>query len=213
MKPFAFAQAALLSACVAGSAQAVNYVSNGSFETSGASLVDTSYCYLNVAGHECGGVSGWNGVFPLILGSSGPWGAPNTPYGNFLAGLQNQSHFEQALSLPSAGVYALSWADAGRGNFGSGAQAYQVLFDGVALNTQSVAMGAGWSMHTLSFNAGSGGMLRFQGLNTVGDSTAFIDNISVQAPVPEPTRYSMLAIGLGLLVFTARSRDTEKFTA
>ncbi|WP_317205640.1 PEP-CTERM sorting domain-containing protein [Janthinobacterium sp.] len=211
MKSRVISRAALLALCLAGAAHAAaaEYVNNGSFENSGATLVDGSYCYLNLAGHECGSVAGWSGAFPLIQSASAPWGTPASPYGAFLAGLQNQSHFEQTLNLAGAGNYTLSWADAGRANYG-GAQTYQVSFGGVTLATRAVALGAGWSDHSLSFNAAGPGVLRFDGLNANGDSTAFIDNIAVQTPVPEPSIYSMLAIGLGLLAFTARGADRGK---
>lgn len=213
MKTLAFAYAILLAFCTAGAAQATsnNYVSNGSFEASGASLVDGSYCYLNVASHECGGVTGWSGQFPLIQSVSGPWGVPNSPYGAFLAGLQGQSHFEQTLALPAAGRYTLSWSDAGRANYGSGPQSYRVSFGGVSLETRSVSMGAAWSGHALTFTATGVGELRFDGLNGDGDRTAFIDNILLLAPVPEPSSYSMLLIGLGLLAFSTRRETPEKF--
>jgi hypothetical protein len=212
MQPLALAHTALLALSLAGAAHAApaDYVANGSFESAGANMVDGSYCYLNLAGHECGAVPGWSGQFALIQSGSGPWGVPNSPYGALLAGLQNQSYLEQTLNLAAPGVYALSWADAGRGNHG-GAETYEVSFNGVVLETLQVGFGAGWTSHTLSFAAAAPGVLRFAGLNASGDSTAFIDNIAVTSPVPEPSRYSMLALGLVLLLFTARGNDTEKF--
>ncbi|MEC5159685.1 MULTISPECIES: PEP-CTERM sorting domain-containing protein [unclassified Janthinobacterium] len=212
MKPLCLVHTALVTLFLAGAAHAAptGHVANGSFEDAGANMVDGSYCYLNVAGHECGAVPGWSGQFALIHSDSAPWGVPNSPYGALLAGLQNQSYLEQTLTLAAPGVYALSWADAGRGNYG-GAETYQVSFNGVVLETVQVGFGAGWTGHALSFAAAAPGVLRFAGLNASGDATAFIDHIAVASAVPEPSSYSMLMLGLVLLLCTARGNDTEKF--
>jgi hypothetical protein len=53
------------------------------------------------------------------------------------------------------------------------------------------------------------GALRLAGRNG-GAPAAYVDN-NLPSPVPEPSSYSLLLIGLILLAFTARGNDTEKF--
>lgn len=203
--------AAALALLLSSAAQAdTNLVGNGSFEQSGYTLASGSYCYLGVPGQECGGVPSWSGVFPLMLSSSSPWGVPNTPYGNVLIGIQNNSVAEQSLAL-AAGNYSLGWSDAGRANWGTGAEQYEVLFDGITLATESVAIGAAWQSHTVGFTATGAGTLTFRGLNTGGDATAFIDGVSVSA-VPEPEVFAMMLLGLVLIGYRASRDSDEKFT-
>lgn len=79
----------------------------------------------------------------------------------------------------------------GRANHGVGPPSYQVPFGEGALS--------------------SPGMARFDGFHGDDDAGVFVDNISVQTSVPEPSNYSMLLIGLLLLVVTSRGHATEKF--
>ena len=209
VKTFTVAAATLLALSLSGIAQASpEMVTNGSFEAPGFALPAGSYCYLNLPGLECGSVPSWSGAFPLMLSNSGPWGNPGTPFGDVLIGLQNTSNADQSLAL-SAGTYSLSWSDAGRGNYGTGAEQYQVSFDGVTLASSTVAMGAAWQTHTLTFAASGAGVLSFQGLSSGGDSTAFIDNVSVSA-VPEPEVFGMMLLGLCLIGY--RANRGEKFS-
>ncbi len=53
------------------------------------------------------------------------------------------------------------------------------------------------------------GALRLAGRNG-GAPAAYVDH-NLPSPVPEPSSYSLLLIGLILLAFTARGNDTEKF--
>lgn len=53
------------------------------------------------------------------------------------------------------------------------------------------------------------GALRLAGRNG-GAPGAYVDN-NLPSPVPEPSSYSLLLIGLILLAFTAQGNDTEKF--
>ncbi|MES2163925.1 MAG: FxDxF family PEP-CTERM protein [Pseudomonadota bacterium] len=203
-KILAAVAATMVALSTAGTAQAANLVVNGSFEDAGYNLQAGSYCYLN-GPYECGSVNGWTGAFPLMLSNSGPWGNPNTPDGNVLIGLQNTSHIEQALTL-AAGTYTLSWIDAGRGNYGSPTETYQVSVGGNVLSTESVNFGAAWTSKSLTFTTTGNAVLSFAGQTNYGDSTAFIDNVSVTAAVPEPETYAMLMAGLGLMGFIARRR-------
>ena len=195
--------AAMAALSFAGTAQAANLVTNGSFEDTGFNLQAGSYCYLN-GPYACGSVNGWTGAFPLMASNSGPWGNPNTPAGDFLIGIQGTSHAEQALTL-AAGTYTLSWIDAGRGNYGGPTETYQVSVGGNVLSTESVNYGAGWTAKSLTFTTAGNTTLSFSG-QTNYDATAFIDKVSVTTAVPEPETYAMLMAGLGLLGFIARRR-------
>jgi len=200
--------AALVAASAAlsmgGAAQAANLVVNGSFEDPGFALPMGSYCYLG-GPFDCGSVNGWTGGFPLMLSNSEPWGNPNTPAGNVLVGIQNTIHIEQTLTL-AAGTYTLSWIDAGRANYGSPTEIYQVSVGGNVLSTESVNFGAAWTSKSLTFTTTGNTVLSFAGQTNYGDSTAFIDNVSVTDAVPEPETYAMLMAGLGLMGFIARRR-------
>lgn len=217
MKMLAVARFALLSAALSGTAQAKleNYVNDGSFETARPAVVSGAYCYLNAQDHECGPDVVWTGSAPLLQAANDAVGNPASPYGQVLAGVQSDGHIEQMLRLPAAGLYTLTWVDAGPGGpgpaDGADAQGYRVLFDGVMLDTEQVSHGAGWREHTVTFTAQGSGLLRFQGVGNNGGATAFIDNVAVTAPVPEPHSYTTLMIGLSLLAFTARGKRSKKF--
>ncbi len=187
-----------------GAAQAANLVVNGSFEDPGFSLPAGSYCYLGGGPYDCGSVNGWTGAFPLMLSTSGPWGNPNTPDGNVLVGIQGTSFIQQTLNL-APGTYKLSWIDAGRGNYGGPTETYQVAVGGNVMSVESVNFGAGWMAKSLTFTAAGATTLSFAG-QTNYDATAFIDNVSVTAAVPEPETYAMLLGGLGLVGWAARRK-------
>ncbi len=202
-KILAAVAAAMVAMSTGASAQSTNLVVNGSFEDVSFSLPAGSYCYLG-GPFECGTVTGWTGLFPLMASNSGPWGNPNTSAGNYLIGIQGTSHAEQTLTL-TAGTYTLAWSDAGRGNYGGPTETYQVIVGGNVLSTESVNYGAAWTNKSLTFTTTGNTTLSFAG-QTTSDSTAFIDNVSVTAAVPEPGTYAMLMAGLGLLGVLARRR-------
>lgn len=203
--------AALLAMAPALSQASTNLVANGSFENVPFAMsgYDGSYCYLNSATYTCAAqLPGWEGsVAPMMTSTSGAWSATkNTPSDLFQIGLQNNSFIGQSVAVASAGSYLLSWSDAGRPGYGT--EHYQVSFGGTVLDTLTTVGGQGWSLHSATFTAGIGTqLLTFQGLNTSGDSTAFIDNVSLTAAVPEPSTWALMMGGIAGLGFMSRRRN------
>jgi len=195
-----------------------NLLTNGSFEAAGPNLGGTgSYCYLGIGDYrECGAVPGWSGSLQVIASNSGPWNDPSSnggwtaAQGARLAGIQNASYLEQALTL-AAGRYTLTWLDSNRKNYGVG-NTYAVLLDGNLLNTFATNPGDAWAGNSLGFTATAGShTLRFQGLRSSSDGTSFIDALSltgVPAQVPEPQ--SLALVGLALAGLVAASRRTRR---
>lgn len=200
--------ASLLALGSAGSSASTNLVVNGSFELAAPPMsgYDGSYCYEGIAVYTCANtLPAWSGVFPVMRSNSGAWSAtPNTAADQFQIGLQNTSFIEQTITLVSAGNFTLIWSDAARTNWG-GAEAYEVSFGGTLLASMDPVAHAGWVTHSIAFNAIAGNQtLSFKGLNSSGDSTAFIDNISLTTAVPEPSTWALMAAGLAGIGFTAR---------
>lgn len=202
-----------------GAQASTNLVANGGFNGSTG-----DYVYNGVAptiaaaypgfGATPGTVADWDGSFVSIASGSGPWGSPvgqahsAGQLGGYVAGLQSDGTLSQTLTL-DAGVYSLSWIDAGRQNYSN--QSYSVSFDGQVLATPfTTVAGAGWNHENLIFTVGADttATLTFTGLvpYTSGDATAFIDNVSVTA-VPEPSAMVLMAFGaLGLVGWRRRSQ-------
>jgi hypothetical protein len=73
-------------------------------------------------------------------------------------------------------------------------------------------VGAGWHIHTLSFNLAQGvtGELSFHGL-TAADATTFQDNVvlkqtAVVAAVPEPQTYVLMVACMAVMGLRMRQR-------
>ncbi len=185
-------------------------VANGSFEDSPPALSgsDGSYCYQNSATYQCNYlVPAWDGAMPVMSSTSGPWSATSDkPTDAIQIGLQNDSHISQSISILTPGLYTLSWSDAGRAGYNE--QSYAVAFGGVTLVTLTTTPGQAWGAHSVTFGALAGNQtLSFTGLNTWGDSTTFIDNISMTAAVPEPTTWALMLGGLIAVGSVARRRQ------
>lgn len=172
-----------------------------------------SYCYRNYLPLECGSLPGWDtSTLPVMTTNSGAWGNPSglggwtATNGSLQVGLQNTSFLEQAVVLPGAGSYTLTWQDAGRAGYGN--EQYSVSFGGVSLApTFTTASGQGWNSHSITFNALGNGLLKFQGIAVSTDGTAFIDTVSLTAAVPEPGTYALLLAGLAAVGAVAKRRS------
>lgn len=129
-------------------------------------------------------------------------------------------HISQTVQLAS-GQYTLSWTDAVTAHGMQGAMAFEVLLDGVQVVSQrfwtdagptssgvksfSLDMASGGS-HTLSFGLSLPGF-RTDHVYLQWMDQIVVDNISLQASaVPEAGTLTMMALGLLVLSFTARSR-------
>jgi len=186
-----------------------NMIVNGSFENVpfGLSGSDGSYCYVGSSNFGCAApLPDWDGRFALIASGSGAWSAtPATGADRFHVGLQNDSFFTQEIVVGSPGQYTLTWSDAGRSGYAD--ETYQVSFGGVLLATQTTVGGQGWATHSVSFSSAFGyHTLAFTGLTVGGDATAFVDNLSMAAAVPEPASWALLAGGLFGVATVARRR-------
>jgi hypothetical protein len=198
-----------------GAQASTNLLTDGNFESTGLSFASSSYCYAgNVAAPQCNApsyaVNGWTGTTPVFLQSgSGPWGTPSDQahtgidLGGVVAAVQGTSALSSTFSFIAGDVYTLSWADAGRTNYGY-TQTYSVTAGDQLIGDFTTNAGH-WNTHSFTFTATGADALVFQGL-VASDSTSFIDNVSVTA-VPEPTALLMMAVGtLGLLAWRRRAQ-------
>ena len=137
-------------------------------------------------------------------GSGFTSGNPAAPLGTQVAFLQNGGTISQVMAGWPAGTYTIGFSAAQRGNYGASAQSVRVLVDGSPVGTFAPA-GASYQAFTTASFAVSGGShtITFQGLNTVGDNTAFIDGVTVKpaaattAVVPGDPSFEALGLGVG----------------
>lgn len=134
--------------------------------------------------------------------------------------------FSQTFTSSQTGAATLSWWDRSHldtmhGDYST--WTYDVVFNGTSLGGFTVSDPDAWTQqsfsvnllasNTLSFLAGpnprlaADGFLGNGGLDGHYSKGAFIDTISVSA-VPEPETYAMFLVGLGLLGFMARRRQS-----
>jgi len=111
-------------------------------------------------------------------------GNPNAPQGQQVAFIQNQGAISQVVDNFAAGGYTISFDVAQRANFGVG-QRLQILVDGTPVDTFSPGSPSYQISTTPTFAVSAGShTITFQGLNTIGDGTAFIDAVTIaQAPI------------------------------
>ena len=213
MTRYRFALAGLL-ALVQAPVMATALV-DGGFETKGATVPVNTYCYDN----QCG-TSPWvnlGGLTGIIRSGEGAWGYVVANGGNYYGFVQNNGVLAQSFVATATGTAAFNWFDTNRASYyGSpygGLQSYAVsIFDGITtVNIGSFTTAIGpWvarTSSTVTLTAGTTYSLRFTGL-APGDSTAFIDNVSLAtATVPEPASWALMIAGFGLTGATMRRRS------
>jgi hypothetical protein len=197
----------------ASGAQADNLLGDGGFETT--NIGSGNYDYPD------GGLNGWTYQGAALVnaqGSSGWYGgsAPTGREGQQFAALQSTGSLSQTFTA-TASTLLLSWLNAGRPYFGgyNGDQTYEVLLDGASLGTFATTSGEVFTRQNLTLEGlaeGSNHTLTYQGL--VGrDETAFLDDVSLRAAVPEPATWAMMILGFGAIGLTLRGGRRRQIVA
>jgi hypothetical protein len=169
--------------------------------------------------------TGWTGTYQIGNGpgngNGGSFHIPQPdPNGNNALILQTSfnvvsSNATQSLSIPTDGVYALSFFVANRsaGATSPGPQTVSVSWDGsVVPSGVYTTIPTAWTKETLDIDTTSGShTLTFSGLATpVGfDASAFIDDVSLApkpSATPEPSSGLLIGLGCILLAGTTRKR-------
>jgi hypothetical protein len=123
--------------------------------------------------------------------------------------LQNQGSFSQTFTS-AAGVSTFNWYDADRDSGGHGAQTYEVYLNTELLGTFSTTDSQGWTLHSAQGTLLPGSnTLKFVGQVDTGDQTAFLENVSISAAVPEPSTWAMMLLGFLGLGFLAHRRRNQ----
>lgn len=207
--------AAAAAMAVVGAVPASAALVDGSFETQGAAMAGSNFCYF---GQGCATTTPWTGNTGAGMQNenNGAWPGAQSPAGTYYAFIQNTGAFGQTFSL-NAGAYTLSWLAAGRpAGCCGGNQQYNVLLDGAIIYTGGTTTGqafTGITSNAFSVATTGNHTLTFQGLSNGPDNTAFIDNVSLTASVPEPATWAMLMLGFGALGGMLRSRRRSVFAA
>ena len=214
---------AVLAACmVAPPAVAADLIADGSFETQGV-YAGAGFCYFQ---STCSTSGAWtsNGSAGFINESSPDWPGIQTD-GSYHAFIQGGGFIgtQYGVVAPDAGLYRLTWTEAGRTLSGYDApHGYSVL---VSRLTVADTIFSGASSPTGNFIArqsnsftasqGEGFYITFVGDGSGGDRTTFLDQVSLQyvgpAPgVPEPAAWALTVGGFGLMGGAVRHRRREK---
>lgn len=208
--------AALVAALALANAPALaTTLADGGFETKGAALPVSSYCYDNVsAGDGFCAASSWVNLTSnsgVIKSGAGAWGGLGAAQGSYYGFIQVAGVLAQSFTAIETGTGVLNWLDANRAGYG-GLQSYDVtLVNGSTtqfLGNYNSAIGSFVARTSSSFALANGVTysLRFTGL-AQSDSTAFIDNVVLTSTaVPEPASWAMLLGGFGLVGVAARRR-------
>ena len=145
-------------------------------------------------------------------GSAFTAGNPSAPQGSQVAFLQNQGSFNQSVANWVGGVYQINFSAAQRGNYGTSNQTIQVLVDGKSVGIITPTSTSYSAYTTLTFNITTGShTITFQGLNSSGDNTAFLDSIAiVQSPATSPA--ATLQVAVPLFSVTTGQEEIKSFS-
>ena len=130
--------------------------------------------------------SPWTYTYPAALATNGSAfmanNYPQSTNGNQTAVLQLTGTISQSIYFPSAGVYAVDFQSAAR-TYGNGGNPFNVCIDGTLagsfLPTNTTAF-ANYQTNFFSLAAGNH-VLSFVGLNSTGDYSSYVDNVSIVA--------------------------------
>ena len=150
-------------------------VGDSGFEAVSAGSSSGGYVY-NPTGSSWtfAGTSGLSGN-----GTAFTSGNPAAPQGSQVAFLQSQGTISQSVANFAAGSYHVSFSAAQRGNYG-GTQTLQVRVDGRSVGSFTPGSTAYGSYSTATFTVTAGThTISFVGTGAAGDSTAFLDNVSL----------------------------------
>ena len=200
------AAAALAAGADAGSAQAAELLTNGSFEA--PAIGGGNYTY------PAGTLASWTYGGSALVGATGgnAWygGAPPAGQdGDQFAALQGTSTLSQTFTMVGS-TLDLSWLDAGRPFFGccNGDQTYKVTLNNAVLGTFSTTSGEAFASHSLvehGLTNGGSYTLAFKG-QVAADDTSFIDKVSATGAVPEPAAWALMILGFGGVGAALRSK-------
>ncbi|MES2354388.1 MAG: S8 family serine peptidase [Pseudomonadota bacterium] len=125
---------------------------------------------------------GWTfGSGAGIQGNGSPWGAAAAPSGGQTAFVQNQGNLSQTATFPVTGTYTISFQAAQRSCCTSPYnQQVRVSVDGVQVGLASPSSTISYTNFSFPFSVVAGThTITFSGTNSSGDTSAFIDAISV----------------------------------
>jgi hypothetical protein len=207
----ALAAVALLAS--AGTAQAANILTNGSFETPGISV---SCCNTVVTPNS---FLGWNVTAGDINVVNGTFGAAsNLAYAGRqyldLIGESGSGAIEQKFATVLGQVYRLRFAYSHNIFSAPGAAAtFNVgTLNGTVSHSTGTNTGLDWRTDGGTF-AGTGSMMTLNFTNTVGQNNGgiFLDGVALAA-VPEPGTWAMMIGGFGLAGVALRRRRRRQVT-
>lgn len=195
-----------------GSAQAQNLIVNGDFENNNIALGAFDYVQNSDWGNAGAQALGWSlaadtGAGIVNRDGSG-WAWQGMGTGSAVAFLQDHPAFAgmaPQLSqsfFSSASSFVVSF-DLGQRRWnaaGDNTQDVIVKLDGQMLGGAALVPADDLGAHAYSFAisglSGTSHTLTFTSAFSSGDQTAFIDNVSVTAAVPEPSTYALMGLGL-----------------
>ncbi len=195
-----FKAATLAALFVAGSAQAVPLLVNGSFEAN---------TQANGSWAIYGGLVGWS-ASPNVELRNNVAGAAQDGVNFVELDVVNNSSIFQSVSTAAGQNYQLSFWYSPRSGVAAGSNPIGFSWGGEAISSVTGnGSGAGnvWQKYTYNL-VGSGALteLRFSAGGTSDSLGGSLDNVALTA-VPEPTGIALFALGLALLGFTARRKQ------
>jgi hypothetical protein len=200
-----------------------NVIANGSFEASNVAAGSYTYADKGLVSSSWS-FTGGSG----IATNNSAWGGTALD-GSSYAFLQGAGGAISETFSALAGTYTIDFSLAQRMVNAVGFQRISVSFDGQLLSSQANKNikppisgddenDGGWTSYSFTLNSVAAGnhTLTFAGLGSVDkygkarDTSVFLDNISVAAPVPEPESYAMLLAGLCLMTTIMRRRKSKQ---